>query len=355
MTSLYHSATIKTMVRVAKEMSVDKKNLILKLKNDGLTNCKIGELIGVHHSTVSKFLIRFRDRGSVENKARSGRKKIVTARGDRVILRAVKINRREQLTNLTNIVNEKLPQKISARTVRRRLKFYGFNRRKVRKTITISPANRRGRVNWCRGKLAWTVGRHWKKVIFSDETQVVVGQDGQVYVWRKADEVWRPECLGVRGGRRISVMFWGCITYSGVGTLTEIVGSMDTTKYIETLENHLWPVVAKVFPNGGYIYQDDNAPCHNSKRALEWKRQNHINSLNWPSQSPDINIIENVWRAMKIQLRNSKCDIRNKDTLVEEVKRIWSTLTPVYIRSLYNTLPRRVRHVIIQKGHITKY
>ena len=63
-------------------------------------------------------------------------------------------------------------------------------------------------------------------MIFSDETQVVLGTDDRVYVWRKTDEKRRPECLGMRsvrnGGCPISVSFWGCICYSGLGTLTPI-------------------------------------------------------------------------------------------------------------------------------------
>jgi hypothetical protein len=44
------------------------------------------------------------------------------------------------------------------------------------------------------------------RVIFSDETQVVVGHDRRVHVWRKADEIWRHECVGLRGGPRVAVM-----------------------------------------------------------------------------------------------------------------------------------------------------
>ena len=77
--------------------------------------------------------------------------------------------------------------------------------------------------------------------------------------------------------------------------------------------------------------------------------------LNCPSQSPDLNIIENVWRTIKIKLQNSKCDILNKQILVREVKKIWVGLTPVYIQSLYNSISRRIRSVIVAKGHITKY
>jgi hypothetical protein len=40
-----------------------------------------------------------------------------------------------------------------------------------------------------------SVQLYWKRVIFSDETQVVVGHDRRVHAWRKADEIWRPECV----------------------------------------------------------------------------------------------------------------------------------------------------------------
>jgi hypothetical protein len=45
----------------------------------------------------------------------------------------------------------------------------------------------------------------------------------------------------------------------------------------------------------------------------------------------------------------------NKKILVREVKKIWVGLTPTYIQSLYNSISRRIRSVIVAKGHITKY
>ena len=36
---------------------------------------------------------------------------------------------------------------------------------------------------------------------------------------------------------RASVMFWGCITYYGVGTLVAIDGNMNTDKYISVLDD----------------------------------------------------------------------------------------------------------------------
>ena len=122
----------KKMARHNKEMTTETKQMILRLKREGYAHRKIAEIIGRDHSTITKFLKCYDERNSMENKPKTGRKKLVTERGDRVILRSVKVKRRD----LTNIVNERLPRPVSTRTVRRRLKFHSYTKRRVRKTLT---------------------------------------------------------------------------------------------------------------------------------------------------------------------------------------------------------------------------
>ena len=110
-------------------------------------------------------------------------------------------------------------------------------------------------------------------MIFSDETQVKIDSQQRVSVLRKSDEVWR---LGQRGNTSVSAMFWGCLTYDGVGTLDAIQGNINSEKYIDCLDRNLWPVIAKIFPTGGYIFQEDNAPVHTSKKSSQWKNENSI-------------------------------------------------------------------------------
>lgn len=40
------------------------------------------------------------------------------------------------------------------------------------------------RVSWCRSTLVWTVEQNWNHVIFSDEINIVLGKDRQIYVGR---------------------------------------------------------------------------------------------------------------------------------------------------------------------------
>jgi hypothetical protein len=110
-------------------------------------------------------------------------------------------------------------------------------------------------------------------------------------------------------------MFWGCITYQGVRTFTKVEGNINSRKYINILDTYLWPVIAGHFPTDEYLFQDDNAPAHASRETKRWKQENNIKCMTWPFQSPDLKIIENVWRTINIRLQSQITDAKTEPNL----------------------------------------
>ena len=147
----------------------------------------------------------------------------------------------------------------------------------------------------------------------------------------------------------------GCICWHGVGTLSQVTGIINSEKYKDILEDNIWPVIVRHFPDNNYLFQDDNAPVHRSRLLQQYKAENSFKSISWPAQSPDINIIEIIWLYIKRKLQFRHHVINSNDELFHEIKKIWMDIPASYVQSLFLSIPRRIMSVIRLKGHLTKY
>jgi len=60
-------------------------------------------------------------------------------------------------------------------------------------------------------------------------------------------------------------MVWRSIPYYDVATLVIVDGHMNSEKYIDVLDGHLWVLIAKHFIDRPCLFQEENVPCHKSR------------------------------------------------------------------------------------------
>ena len=44
---------------------------------------------------------------------------------------------------------------------------------------------------------------------------------------------------------------------------------------------------------------EDGAPIHRGKALTTWRENHKIKKLVWPTNSPNLNTIENIWKMLK--------------------------------------------------------
>ena len=90
-----------------------------------------------------------------------------------------------------------------------------------------------------------------------------------------------------------------------------------------------------------------------SNGSKNWKTENNIQRLDWPSYSPDLVPIENLWSYMKLKVDENKP--QTLDDLVKNIKNIWSTLSHELARNLSNRMSNRILQCIESNGDYIMY
>ena len=114
----------------------------------------------------------------------------------------------------------------------------------------------------------------------------------------------------------------------------------------------MYPYAFGIFGNN-FVYQDDNDPKHQSKIVQKWFDQHSVQRLEWPSQSPDLNIIEHMWQELERRTKNLRAS--NALEKFAQLEKAWSEIPYTVIDRLLDSLPRRCQAVIDAKGYPTKY
>jgi len=93
---------------------------------------------------------------------------------------------------------------------------------------------------------------------------------------------------------------------------------------------------------------------HTSRKTCASLVKNHVAYLPWPSQSANLNPIEQLWPVLKRRV-NAQPTPGTVKQLWERLEREWWAIDPAQCRRLVEPLPRRIEAVIKARGGHIRY
>ncbi len=145
----------------------------------------------------------------------------------------------------------------------------------------------------------------------------------------------------------------GLFFCKGQGRLICVKERMNGAMYREILSENLLPSARALKMKRGWVFQHDNDPKHTARATKEWLRKKHFKVLEWPSQSPDLKPIENLWRELKVRVAQRQP--QNITALEEICMEEWAKIPATVCENLVKTYRKCLTSVIANKGYITKY
>lgn len=330
--------------------------IIILADHTSKTQREIAEAVGTNQSTVQRVLKQYRETGdfttSYENCG--GHNKIFEDRDLRHIRQLCVKSPKARAQDIKTELGAK-GEDVSLSTMKRALIEAGCKTRSPAKRPFLTDKHKEARLKWAFEHREWTM-EDWKKVVWSDETMVFADNGKCRYVRVIDGHPLTDEHFQLTKKFPIRVMFWSCFSWYGTGRMHVVEDNMDSTYYIKhVIEGRVRQQMLEWFPDGSGVFQQDNAPCHTSRRTKACLEQLDLNIMTWPAQSPDLNPIENLWGIVKYRLRD--CKTTSRSAITSSFVRIWNRDEEVQAmcKHLVESMPRRVASVIESHGGHTKY
>lgn len=323
------------------------KKIAMNLRNEGKSLRQIAKSLGRSVCFVQN---AFRSKVHIEK--RGWEKKS----SDTTDTRIVRLAKNDPFMS-SEAISAEIGNEISSQTACRRLKNAGLPGRIARKVPFIRGKNFSMRRESAKYHLAWSGpegSKKWSNILWSDETKInLFGNDSSRYVRRPKGEEFDPRYTKktIKHGDGC-IMVWGYFSWYGVGPIHRIRGTMTQFGYRNIMTDIMLPYAEENMPLR-WVYQQDNDPKHTAKLVKAWFTANKVVVMDWPSQSPDLNPIENLWGDLKRRIGTNT--FQNAEELWEFVQKTWYEIPVETCRKLIASMPKRMAQVIQNKGGYTGY
>lgn len=339
------------------KISLLERQKIIVLHEEGYSQRQIVQKTQVSRTAIREIIKKYKNTGTLEDKTRSGRPPKLNKHDIKYLKNLSLRNRKKTSSELAQDIQAATGTKVTSSCVRRHLLKAGLRGCVAVKKPLLRRGNKEKRLKYAKEHKNWTQ-EMLNRVLYTDESKFeLFGSRRRQYVRRRVGEAYNPDCLHPtikHGGG--SVLVWGCISSSGVGDLIRIDGKLTGERYVEILRQHAIPSGMRLIGNN-FILQQDNDPKHSSRVAKNYLQvmceEGVLEVMNWPPQSPDLNIIEHVWDYL--ERKKAEYNPKNAEECFDILKREWDNIPQDFIKNLFESIPKRIAAVINAKGGHTKY
>jgi hypothetical protein len=84
-------------------------------------------------------------------------------------------------------------------------------------------------------------------------------------------------------------------------------------------------------------------------------REHNVTVLDWPSQSPDLSPIENIWQTLNLAIDKRMPRIHTYQKLEEVVREEWNKIDKEVVLKCIRSMPKRCAEVIRNHGGSIDY
>jgi transposase len=330
------------------------RDAVAALIDQGLSVREIVRKTGVSKSVVGR--VR-KSVSPTKLPSNGGRPACLSPADKRFCVRQVCKNKNANATTVRKALAQAFDKHVCVETVRRALRDQGLGSVEKQAKPILTRQQIKNRLKFAKAHKDWTV-HDWRRVVFSDESKINrFNSDGRVWAWiRCSDNIQERQVKGTVKHGGGNIMIWSCITAKGPGYLCKIEETMDQVVYKEILQTHLLNTLNFYKMNSSrFIFQHDNDPKHTAKSITAWLEDRGIQTMIWPSQSPDMNPIEHVWALLKSRLNEYESAPAGLLDLWDRVQAEWDKLTEKECLKYIDSMPDRIAAVIKAKGRWTTY
>ena len=314
------------------------------LETNKLSPKEISEEASVSLATVYNVKNKLKAGDSLEHAKGGGRPGDKQHQIARSVAQYIKQDDARSVREIASEINNKGGLSVSKDTVHRCLRRMDYSKPKPYTVPMLSNKNRLKRLDWAKKNKR----RMWSRAIFADEASFWLSR-GKIRMWTKSGQK-KPQ-YSVKHSAKEHV--WAAFSSMGTFPLCVFTQNMDTTLYLKILEWHLLRQAEAFHEKRWYLVQD-NDPKHTSRLAKRWMDEKMPNKLlDWPSQSPDVNPIENIFGWLKYQLARSRP--RTISELKAKLVNIWESLSPKFLEPYWKSMPKRCQMLLDNQGNKIKY